>query len=128
MWVGMGKKRNARRILLGNTFGKSHLAKSRRSWEVNINKDVTEVASKDVRWMKVLIFQVCEGCCLVGCCSVQSGFGSAYCFHRQGDDIALMLKVASISETSTNMCQNTRRKITEDSHLCGSIWVLLTTV
>jgi hypothetical protein len=48
------------------------------------------------------------------------------CCHHQGDHrlevlaasiIVLMMEAASISETSVNFCQTTRRNISEDSHV-----------
>jgi hypothetical protein len=39
----MGEKRNAYRILVGNSEGKSPLGRSRRRWVVNIKMDLGEM-------------------------------------------------------------------------------------
>jgi hypothetical protein len=44
-------------------------------------------------------------------------FRDAYSLHHEVDEIYLMRRAVSISETSVNEYQNTRRNIPKDSHL-----------
>jgi hypothetical protein len=47
----MGEKRNAYRILVGNSEGKRPLGRSRRGWVDNIKMDVREIGWDDMDWI-----------------------------------------------------------------------------
>jgi hypothetical protein len=59
------------------------------------------------------VFWVDVTCSVV---EVYRRFGGACCLHNQGF-IALVMEAASVSETSVNFYQTTRRNNPEDSHL-----------
>jgi hypothetical protein len=49
--TGMGKKRNAYRLLVGKPEGKRPLGRPRRRWVDNIRMDLGEVVRRDVDWI-----------------------------------------------------------------------------
>jgi hypothetical protein len=61
--------------------------------------------------LEMAVFWNFASCSLV---DIERRFRGAYCLHQQGD---LMMEAVNSSETSANVYQTTRRKMTEDSHL-----------
>jgi hypothetical protein len=57
-WAGhvarMGEKRNAYRILVGNSEGKRPLGKSRRRWVDNIKMDLRKIGWDDIDWIDLI--------------------------------------------------------------------------
>jgi hypothetical protein len=49
--AGMGEKRNAYRLFMGNPEGRRPLGKPRRRWLANIRMDLVEMGWGDVDWI-----------------------------------------------------------------------------